>query len=166
MPTYYSGIDLHKRTSYFTTVDEDGKVVKEANLKNHRSAIRAYFASLPGSHKAVVESTFNWYWLADLLRDQNISLELAHAKYLKAITYAKVKTDKVDAHTMAQLLRIDMIPQAHKISPELRSSRDVLRSRLRLVQKRIAASNAITLLCDKFNVNEITSVVPVASSLF
>ena len=46
MPTYYSGIDLHKRTSYLVTVDEEGSVVKEANLKNHPASISAYFASI------------------------------------------------------------------------------------------------------------------------
>ncbi len=35
----------------------------------------------------------------------HIPLTLAHAKYLKAISYAKVKTDKVDSHTLATLLR-------------------------------------------------------------
>ena len=32
------------------------------------------------------------------------------AKYVKAIAYAKVKTDKVDSHTLAQLLRMNFIP--------------------------------------------------------
>ena len=65
-----------------------------------------------------MESTPKWYWLADLLREKEIELQLAHAKYLKAITYAKVKTDKVGAKTLAQLLRLEMIPQAHQISPD------------------------------------------------
>lgn len=126
--TYYSGIDLHKRTSYIATVNQKGDTVKEANLKNHPLAITRYFAELEGEHKAVVESTFNWYWLADLLEHQNIELTLAHAKYLKAITYAKVKTDKVDANTLAQLLRMEMIPEAHQISSQLRGPRDLLRT--------------------------------------
>lgn len=57
--TYFSGIDLHKHTSYIATVNADGAIVKEANLKNHKGLISAYFASLPGTHKAVVESTPN-----------------------------------------------------------------------------------------------------------
>lgn len=153
--TYYSGIDLHKRTSYIATVNQKGDTVKEANLKNHPLAIARYFAELEGHHKAVVESTFNWYWLADLLEHQNIELTLAHAKYLKAITYAKVKTDKVDANTLAQLLRMEMIPEAHQISNQLRGPRDLLRTRLRLVERRIAASNATSLLCAKFNVTDV-----------
>ena len=39
-----------------------------------------------------------------------------HAKYLKAISYAKVKTDKVDSQTLAILLRQGLIPRAHKLA--------------------------------------------------
>lgn len=56
----------------------------------------------------------------DLLEAEGIDLSLAHAKFVKAISYAKVKTDKVDAHTLAQLLRVGLIPEAHKISSEMR----------------------------------------------
>lgn len=158
--TYYSGIDLHKHTSYIATLNADGTLVKEANLKNHKALIAAYFASLPGLHKAVVESTPNWYWLADLMRDQQIELHLAHAKYLKAITYAKVKTDRVDAKTLAQLLRMDMVPEAHQISPIWRGPRDTLRTRLILLKRRTMASNALSLLCGKFNLKEVTDLAP------
>jgi hypothetical protein len=31
---YYTGIDLHKKTSFITTVDEKGKVVFKRNFAN------------------------------------------------------------------------------------------------------------------------------------
>jgi hypothetical protein len=64
----------------------------------------------------------------DLLVPQGIDLRLAHAKYLKAISYAKVKTDAVDAATMAQLLRVQLIPEAHMIREGTREVRDLLRA--------------------------------------
>ena len=57
-PTYYSGIDLHKRTSYIATYD-DNQVIQEANLKNDRRGIASYFASLKGIHKVALEATPN-----------------------------------------------------------------------------------------------------------
>lgn len=56
-----------------------------------------------------------WYWVRDLLVPQGIDPWLGHAKYLKATSYAKVKTDAVNAATLAQLLRADLIPEAHMI---------------------------------------------------
>ena len=148
---FYSGIDLHKDNCFIVTVDDTDTIVKQERLRNVPDLILAYFASLPGPHKAVVECTAGWYWLSDLLEAHGIELILAHAKYLKAISYAKVKTDKVDARTLAHLLRLDAIPQAHKIRRDLRDFRDVMRARLRLVQKRTSCYVSIHNLGRKLN---------------
>jgi transposase len=153
---YYSGIDLHTDNSFITTQDDTGSVVKRERADNIEEDILAYFQSLPGPHIAVVESTSGWYWLNDLLEANGIELVLAHAKYLKAIAYAKVKTDKVDSQTLATLLRQNLIPRAHKISRELRGLRDTMRLRLRLVQQRTACLRRIDSIGVKFN----TTAVP------
>ena len=147
----YTGIDQHKRTSTLVTVDTEGHIVHQEKLKNNPAAITAYFRRVGGI--ATVESTSGWYWLNDLLDGEGIELKLAHAKYLKAISYAKVKTDKVDATTLAQLLRVGMIPEAHKIDRSLRDERDTLRARLRLVVRRTAVLNSIHRVLEKFNVD-------------
>ena len=84
----------------------------------------------------MVECTSSWYWLADWCRANGVALTLAHAKMVKAISYAKVKTDKVDAKTLAELLRADLIPEAYQAKPERRELRELTHSRLRLVQWR------------------------------
>lgn len=43
------------------------------------------------------ESTFNWYWLADLCHQQNLGFLLGHALYLKAIHGGKTKSDRIDS---------------------------------------------------------------------
>jgi len=148
---YYTGIDLHKFTSYLTTVNSSGKIVKQQNIKNVDHNFVQYFSSIKGNHKTTVESTMTWYWLNDLLSSLNIPLTLAHAKYVKAIAYAKVKTDKVDSHILAQLLRMDYIPQAYKISNDKRVLRDALRARLKIVQRHTSVTNSMHLLLAKYN---------------
>lgn len=148
----YSGIDLHKRTAVIATVDETGKVVAEASVRTSRAEVARYFQWLPEPTVATVEATSSWYWLRDLLDQEDVPLTLAHAKFVKAIAYAKVKTDKVDALTLAQLLRADLIPAAHMVSPELRPLRDLLRTRLHLVEKRTSAKNSVARLLEKYNV--------------
>ena len=90
----YSGIDLHKHSIFIHTVAENGAVVRETALAPTRSALTSYFATLPGPHRAVVECLGSWYWVRDLVVPQGIDLRLGHAKYLKHISYAKVKTDR------------------------------------------------------------------------
>lgn len=154
------GIDLHKRTLSIATLDEAGEVVRERRLRCRREAVAGYFRDLPGPHRAVVESTGSWYWLEELCRREGIDLTLAHAWGLKAIAAAKVKTDPVDALTLARLLRADLIPEAHMVSPELRPYRDLLRTRIRLVQRRTACKNSISRLLEKYNVESTGQLTP------
>lgn len=151
----HSGLDLHKRTIAISTVAPDGRPVRDVQLPTKRDAITAYFAALPGgptAQRAVVESTSNWYWLRDLLTAQGVDVRLAHSKHVKAISYAKVKTDAVDAATLAQLLRGDLLPEAHMVSPEWREARDLLRARLQLVRQQVRVKNTITGLLAQYNV--------------
>jgi transposase len=151
---FYSGIDLHKDNSFITTINDAGVLVQQERVPNEPEALLSYFARIGTEHQTVVESTMGWYWLNDLLESHGITLVLAHAKYLKAISYAKVKTDKVDSHTLATLLRMDLIPRAHKISRDLRDIRDVMRARLRFVQKRTRCIVAIHTIGRKYNCEE------------
>jgi transposase len=151
----HSGIDLHKRTVALSTVDARGKGVDDAQLPASRAAVRAYFEAHRGPHRAVVESTASWYWLRDLLVPLGIDLKLGHSKYIKAISYAKVKTDAVDAHRLAQLLRNDLIPEGHMISAAHREERDLLRARLRLVSQQVRCRSVIEGLLAQYNVSSV-----------
>jgi transposase len=129
----YSGIDQHKLDSVITTYSASGERLRQRRLRNERSALVRYFAEFPGPHRAVVETTGRWYWLRDLLVAQGIELQLAHAKRLKAISTAKVKTDAIDSDTLAKLCQADVIPLAHirrlehELNPEVLRLPDVQR---------------------------------------
>jgi len=101
-----------------------------------------------------------WYWLRDLLVSQGTDLRLGHAEYLKAISYAKVQTDAVDAATLAQLLRVQLIPEAHMISEAHREIRDVLRARLLLVSRTLRCRRSVGALLEKCNVATPTAGLP------
>ena len=44
----FSGIDLHKRSLVIHTLDAEGVTTREAELRNDRAAVMAYFATLAG----------------------------------------------------------------------------------------------------------------------
>ncbi len=155
---WYSGIDQHKQFCVITTYGPDGPRVKQARVASTALALQVYFAEFPGPHKAVVESTGGWYWLADTLAVLGVELVLAHATRLKAIAAAKVKTDQVDSNILALLLRADLIPVAHMIAPAQRGPRDLMRTRLRLVEKSVSAQNSIDRLLEKFNASDVTAL--------
>jgi transposase len=157
---FYTGIDQHRLRSTVTTFGATGERVAEATLPNDPATLRRYFAQFPGPHHAVVEATGRWYWLRALLGPEGIDLHLAHAKFLKAIAYAKVKTDAIDATTLGQLLRAGLIPEAHMISDTRRGPRDVLRARLRMVTRRSSAKNSLDRLLEKWNVPRVEDLPP------
>jgi len=139
------------RTVAIHTLDATGAVVRQADLPTQRDVITAYFATLPGPHQAVVECTGMWYWLRDLLVSKGIDLRLGQATYLNASSYSKVKTDSVDAATLAQLLRVQLIPEAHMISRANRDVRDALRTRLLLVTRILRGQRRVGALLEKYN---------------
>jgi transposase len=98
--------------------------------------------------------------LADLLDDLGVDLVLAHAPRLKAIAAAKVKTDHLDADLLAQLLRADLIPAAHRIGRDARGPRDLMRLRLRLVEQRSGVHNSIERVREKFHISRRDQLDP------
>lgn len=155
----YSGIDLHKRPLAIHTVDAAGTVMRKADLPATRAAVSAYFAMLKGPHQAVCECTSMWYWVRDLLVPQDISSRLAHAKYLEATSCAKAKTDAVDAATMAQLLRVQLMTEAHVIREGTREVHDLLRARLQWASRWMQCQRVIDSMPEKYDVVTL-AVIP------
>jgi transposase len=150
-------IDLHKTVLQIASMPSSGnRAIAEKRLPASEAALAAYLAQWPASrHRIAVEATGSWYWIGDFCRTRKIELTLAHPWRLKAISGAKVKTDSVDAETLLTMFRLDLLPKAHQVSPERREPRDLLRLRLRLVQKRTACLNSIARLLEKFNRNSV-----------
>ena len=84
------------------------------------------------------ESTFNWYWLADLCHQQNLGFLLGHALYLKAIHGGKTKSDRIDSEKLALLLRGGNFPTSYVYPKDMRGRRDLLRRRCNIVRRRSA----------------------------
>lgn len=151
---YYTGIDLHRRSVVVCTLNDSGNVVERRSMKTQPEQITSYFRQWSaGEQNVVVECTTGW--LCDLLRTLGIPVVLAHAKYLKAICYAKVKTDAVDAKTLANLLRMGYVPEAHQLPPEYRAMRDLLRQRMVMEHKRTNIIQRMSSILAQFNITEL-----------
>jgi transposase len=111
-------------------VDEHGGELFSRRIVNHPDTFVALLGELDGESKIALEATYGWEWLADLLEEHGYQLHLAHPLRTKAIASARVKTDAVDARTLAHLLRADLLPEAYVAPRELRDLRDLLRQRV------------------------------------
>jgi transposase len=84
----------------------------------------------------VFEATYGWAWLAELLHEMGFDAHLAHPAACKAIASARLKNDKVDARTLAQLMRVDLLGEAWIAPRPVRELRLLLRHRAALVRLR------------------------------
>lgn len=149
----YGAIDLHSNNNVVVILDEQDKVVLEKRLPNDLQRVLLELAPYRESLESIaVESTFNWYWLVDGLAIAGYSVKLAHVLGLAMITAAKVKTDKRDAFTLARLLRVQAIPEAHIYPRAERGTRDVLRRRLSLVRLRAEEYGSIRRMLYRYGV--------------
>ncbi len=137
------GIDLHRSRSHVAVIDDRGDVLLSRRIINDPETFLALLAEIDGECRIALEATYGWEWLADVLLDAGYELHLAHPLRTKAIASARVKTDAVDAKTLAHLLRTDLLPEAYIAPRELRDLRDLLRHRVALTRMRAALKNCV-----------------------
>jgi transposase len=137
------GIDLHRRRSQVAALDERGRKLLSRRIDNDPQTFLELLAEIDGESKIALEATYGWEWLADVLEQAGYELHLAHPLRTKAIASARVKTDSVDAATLAHLLRTDLLPEAYIAPRELRDLRDLLRHRVALTHMRSALKNRV-----------------------
>src|SRR3954453_6518482 len=68
---------------------------------------------------------------------------ISRIRWTRAIAAARVKTDAIDARTLAQLLRAGMLPEAYVAPREMRDLRELLRHRATLTRMRSAVKNRV-----------------------
>lgn len=133
---HYCGIDLHAKNMYVCIMSQEGKVLLHRNLKTDPKLFLRTIAPFRDDLVVGVECMFTWYWLADLCDQEKIHFVLGHALYMKAIHGGKAKNDRIDAYKIATILRGGMFPFSYVYPAEWRSTRDLLRRRLRMVRQR------------------------------
>jgi transposase len=146
------GIDLHRKRSHIAVIDADGTQLLSRRIVNDPATFLELLDGVEGESKIALEATYGWEWLAELLEEAGYELHLAHPLRTKAIASARVKTDAVDARTLAQLLRADLLPEAYVAPRDLRDLRDLLRHRVALTQLRSALKNRVHALLARHGV--------------
>jgi transposase len=132
----YGGIDLHSNNSYIAVIDENEKVVYQKRIANDSDlilqALAPYQNDLTG---LVIESTYNWYWLADCLQENKYQVHLANTTANIQYNGLKYSDDKSDARWLANLLRLNILETGYIYPKEERGLRELLRKRIDLVQR-------------------------------
>jgi len=141
---YYIGLDIHKKTISYCVKKVDGTMVQQGKLAADRKTLLKWMEGLPGPWLGAMEATLFTGWVYDFLKLYAVDLKVAHPAMLKAITAAKKKNDRADAEKIADLLRVNLLPECYMLSEELRELRRILRYRNMIVRTAVKMKNKMS----------------------
>jgi transposase len=145
----FVGMDLHKSSSSFCVKDYDGNVIRQEKVLTDKNQIRDFMQSLGSPASVVLEPVSQWYTYADMLENLGNDVHLAHPMKVKAIASARIKTDKIDASVLADLLRANLLPESYFAKKEVRSWKELVRFRASLLNLRTQVKNKIHAILHK-----------------
>ncbi len=138
----YVGIDLHRRSTTIVRMAEDGEVLGTERFVSQPFELAQAMAAAGPEPEVVLESTYGWYWAADLLQDLGAHVHLAHALG-NNWGNRRVKNDVRDAQDLAAMLRLGRLAEGWIAPPEVRELRELVRYRYSLVRHRTSAKAQI-----------------------
>ena len=151
----YVGIDVHKRFCQAALMDDNGDILRELEFDNNSEGAHHLVnlaKSIDPHVKAVLEPSANyWIKIYDKLEDEGVEVKLSNPSRTKAIAEARVKMDKLDARTLAYLLRGDLVAESYVPTRKNREYRTFIRHRASLIKMRVEVKNQIHTLLDKYD---------------
>lgn len=137
----YVGLDVHKKTISYCVKRDNGEILDEGVVPANRRALAAWAQQFDGPWHGGMEATLFSGWVHEVLLPYAETLKVGHPYMLKAISASKRKNDRLDARTLADLLRCDLFPQSYMPTPLIRELRTVLRYRTLLVREATRMKN-------------------------
>jgi transposase len=118
---YYIGVDVSSKSSFVYVIDGRGKKIESKEIPTDKDGYRQYFGDW--TKKAVyvaVEAGGHTRWIYDTITKLGINVYVVNPHKVKLIAESEKKTDKIDAKVLAELLRIDGLPQNKFMWPQER----------------------------------------------
>jgi len=129
----YIGLDVHSECSFATVLDQDGRVVAQKRLANEHvpNFLRVFNVEKVGLEASTHVAPIYWALVSEGYR-----VEVSHPKKTRYIAEARIKSDRVDSNAIAELVRLDALPQSYMPPPETAVLREKVRRRAFLVRER------------------------------
>src|SRR4051794_35269009 len=136
------GMDVHRSFAQLAVVEE-GLCRDDGRIGVRPEDLRAWAATLQRDDQVALEATANSDAIALLLRPLVARVVVSNPRKTRAIAEAKVKTDKVDARILAQLLAADFLPETWVADDRTRCLRRLVVRRMHLVKQRTRLKNQV-----------------------
>lgn len=104
------GMDIHRSFAQVAIL-EDGAITRQLRVELVHEPLVAFAKTLSLDDEVVIEVTGNSAAVERLLRPHVKRVAVANPRLVRAIAYARVKTNKVDATTLARLHAAGFLPE-------------------------------------------------------
>jgi len=137
------GVDLGDQWSHYCILGLQGETLSEGKLQTREAEVAEFFQALPPA-RVVMEVGTHSPWMQEIIAGEGHEVLVANPRLMEGSKRRKRKSDRIDAHKLARLGRVDP-PSLHPIrhrSREVREDLVVLRAREALVAARTQLINA------------------------
>jgi transposase len=134
MEKLYGGIDIHKEKLAGCIMDRDGNVTREHTFPSSKKAVERFLCGIPSPGITVaIEACGMWRGIYTILTEMGYEVKLANPKKTHDIAGSK-KMDKIDAETLADLLRTKYLPEIWIPDEQTLRFRDLTRHKSNLTR--------------------------------
>ena len=137
------GLDLGRHTGEAAAVDGHGRAVSLGAVEVSPEGLIALIEKLRPDDRVVLEASTNTWSIAEFLAPHVGEVVVSNPLRTRAIAEAKVKTDQIDAATLAELLAADYIPTVWQPDPDTLARRRLVSLRAALVRGRTGERNRV-----------------------
>ncbi len=140
----FAAFDLHKKEVEAVILSDLGDLTHRERFPTTREALVDFAKrKLTPDTQLALEATTNTWPVVEILRPFVQSITVSNPMKTRAIAEAKIKTDKVDALILANLLRLNYLPAVWCPDPQTQSMRRNSTERTMLVNDRTRVKNRI-----------------------
>jgi transposase len=125
-------------------IADGGRARSAGRIQTTPEQLELFGQSLAPTDRVVLEATGNALAIARILDPHVAEVVLAHAKQVRAISHARIKTDKIDAKVLADLLAAGLIPAVWIGDDRVRMLRRLVSRRRGLIKRRTQIKNEIS----------------------
>lgn len=136
------GMDIH-RTFGEVVIWEDGKLRHAGRFDMTRTGLEGFRKKLQATDEVVIEATGNCMAVSRVLSPFVARVVIANPVQVKAIAHAHVKTDKVDAGTLASLYAAGYLPEIWTPDAATERKRRLVARRYQIVRHRTRIKNEV-----------------------
>jgi transposase len=139
---FYVGLDIHDKRIAICVLGETGPIVRRAQVRTIDEMMRILEA-LPDRFEVCYEASRGYGHYHDTLSPIAARVTVAHPGRLRLIFRSKDKDDRKDAERLAKLLYLGEAPAVHVPAGDVRTWREPITCRGRVIAKRTRAKDSL-----------------------